>query len=125
MPLLQRFICTTRTVAAGPHEEGGAWPLQAAADRTDAAHQPATDRSRRRGLARTKRSGICEKTLAETDPRGQRRRIDTDDETPPVQVGAREGYEQMSNERNNGLAGEPFTDDHELHDPQMQSADAP
>src|SRR3954471_8177956 len=63
MPLLQRFICTTRTVTAGPHEEGGAWPLQAATDRTDAAHQAATDRGRRRDLPRTKRSGICEKTL--------------------------------------------------------------
>src|SRR4051812_2134269 len=96
MPLLQRFICTTRTVAVGPHGEGAAWPVQAAADRTDTAHQPATDRSRRRDLPRTECSGICEKTLAETDPPGQRRRIGSDEDENATRPGRSTGWRRPS-----------------------------
>ena len=34
-------------------------------------------------------------------------------------------YEQMNNERKNELAGELFTDDHVMHDPQVQAGVGP
>lgn len=34
-------------------------------------------------------------------------------------------YEQMNNERKNDLAGELFTADHKMHDPQVPTADGP
>jgi steroid delta-isomerase-like uncharacterized protein len=34
-------------------------------------------------------------------------------------------YEQMCNERKNDLASELFTDDHEMHDPQVPTATGP
>jgi steroid delta-isomerase-like uncharacterized protein len=34
-------------------------------------------------------------------------------------------YEEMNNGRNNDLAGQLFTDDHQMHDPQVPAADGP
>jgi predicted ester cyclase len=34
-------------------------------------------------------------------------------------------YEQMNNERKNDLAGELFTSDHKMHDPQVPTPDGP